>query len=294
MLYEQHQEKQPASAAPASRPVLIGTIQHSPPCLHISFPTFYQISNPQNQKTMGKGKLVFKGEEKAKKKKSSAKKKSGDVESAAVGGGFDVDVAAGGIASARQPDADAAHASDGSLGNALPASGEYQAKDDLHVKSTQSQGPNINIGQGLLSTSSTVVSGHGTAFKTELRVGDAILAHTQKGTEEMRVITMVLSNISASISSAFSSDLKTPTPFKYISKPRDDKRDRTIKMAKARQEQEEVEQRAMGTYGDKGEIVYREKTEHGGYRIKREKATTEMTRSDLLSVREKKKSDRYC
>ena len=242
---------------------------------------------------MGHGKLVFKGEEKAKKKKSSAKRKYGDVDAATVGGGFDVNVAAGGIAPARQPDAVAAHAREGGRGNALPASGEYQAKDNLHEK-TLSQGPSINIGQGLLSTSSTVVSGHGTAFKTELRVGDAILAHTQKGTEEMRVITMVLSNISASISSAFSSDLKTPTSFKYISKPRDDKRDRAIKMAKARQEQEEVEQRAMGTYGDKGEIVYREKTEHGGYRIKREKATTDMTRSDLLSVREKKKSDRYC
>ncbi|KAL3774734.1 hypothetical protein ACHAW5_009560 [Stephanodiscus triporus] len=247
---------------------------------------------------MGRGKLVFKGEEKAKKKKSSAKNKSGGVEFPAFGGGGDVNVAAGaaagGIASARRPVADAAHAHDGGRGSAsLHVSGQYEEKDDLPEK-TQSQGPSINIGQGMLSTSSTVVSGHGTAFKTELRVGDAILAYTQKGAEEMRVITMVLSNISASISSAFSSDLKTPTPFKYINKPRDDKRDRAIKMAKARQEQEEVEQRAMGTYGDKGEIVYREKTEHGGYRIKREKATTEMTRSDLLSVREKKKSDRYC
>jgi len=50
----------------------------------------------------------------------------------------------------------------------------------------------------------------------------------------------------------------------------------------------------MGTYGNKGEIVYREKTSQGSYRIRKEHATTDMSRSDLLAVRAKKKSDRYC
>ena len=153
--------------------------------------------------------------------------------------------------------------------------------------------PQISQGQGTITTSSTVVTGHGTSFKTQLHVGDALLAQTSKG-EEMRVITMVLSPISISISSAFTTDLKTPTQFKYINKPRDVTRESQAKVAKARMEQEEVEQRAMGTYGNKGEIAYRERTEHGSYRIKREQATTDMTRSDLLSVRAKKKSDRYC
>ena len=51
----------------------------------------------------------------------------------------------------------------------------------------------------------------------------------------------------------------------------------------------------MGTYGtNTGEIMYREKTEHGSYRIMREQTDVEMSRSDLLSFRAKKKSDRYC
>jgi hypothetical protein len=105
---------------------------------------------------------------------------------------------------------------------------------------------------------------------------------------------MVLSQVSISISSAFSSDLKTPTQYKYIVKPRDLKRERADKARKAMAEKEEVEARAMGTYGNKGEIIYREKTEHGSYRIRREQTDVEMSRSDLLSVRAKKKSDRYC
>lgn len=153
--------------------------------------------------------------------------------------------------------------------------------------------PSITSGNGLISTSGTVVSGHNTSFKSDLRIGDAIIAMTQKG-EEMRVVTMVLSQVSISISSAFSSDLKTPTQYKYIVKPRDLKRERADKARKAMAEKEEVEARAMGTYGNKGEIIYREKTEHGSYRIRREQTDVEMSRSDLLSVRAKKKSDRYC
>jgi len=215
---------------------------------------------------MAGGKLVFKGEQPpAKKRKSSTKIKSGGIES----------VETGGVA-------------------AFAAADDCTANNKYPSEIKQIQGPSINLGTGLISTSSTVVSGHGTFFKSQLRVGDAILAYTQKGDEEMRVVTMVLSNVSASISSAFSSSISTPMPFKYISKPRDDKRDKATKMEKAKQEQEEVEQRAMGTYGEKGVITYRVKTEHGGYRIKKEKAKSDMTRTDLLSVRAQKKSDRYC
>ena len=105
---------------------------------------------------------------------------------------------------------------------------------------------------------------------------------------------MVLSQISISISSAFSSDLKTPTEFSYINKPRDVKKENAARAQKALEEKEAVERQAMGTYGNNGEIVYREKTEHGSYRIRREIASSEMSRSDLLAIRAMKKSDRYC
>ena len=125
-------------------------------------------------------------------------------------------------------------------------------------------------------------------------MGDALIVRNQNGSDEMRIMTMVISDVSASISSAFTSDLRNPTQFSFISKPRDDKREMAIKAEKARLEKEEVEQRAMGTYGNKGEIVYREKTEHGGYRIRKEMTTKEMSRSELLAARAGKKSDRYC
>ena len=219
---------------------------------------------------MGRGKLKFKGEEKAKKKNKKGTKKKAVASTSAVSATQHQSVAAG-------------------------ASGTYHQaiNHESAASSSAHKSPQICVGQGTITTSSTVVTGHGTSFKSQLNVGDALLAQTSKG-EEMRVIKMVLSQISISISSPFSSDLKNPTQFKYINKPRDVNRESQAKAAKARIEQEEVERRAMGAYGSKGEIVYRERTEHGSYRIKREQASTDMTRSDLLSLRAKKKSDRYC
>jgi len=243
---------------------------------------------------MGRGKLVFKGEKKSKKKDGSAKVKYERGES--VGRGK---IGAGGRDSGSTQhldlDVDAtttlAPSRDGDVG---ASTGDGDQTRSTQPDKFHNQGPQVQKGQGLITSSATVITGHGTAFKNELRVGDAILVRNQKGSDEMRIITMVLSNASASISSAFTSDLRNPTQFNYINKPRDDKREMAAKAEKARLEKEEVEQRAMGTYGNKGEIVYREKTEHGGYRIRKEKATTEMSRSDLLAARAGKKSDRYC
>jgi hypothetical protein len=240
---------------------------------------------------MGRGKLVFKGEKKIKKKDGSAKIKYERGES--VGRGM---AGAGGSGSdsgsTQHLDLDVDATTTLALsryGDVGASTGDGDQPDKIH-----NQGPQVQKGQGLITSSATVITGHGTAFKNELRVGDALLVRNQKGSDEMRIITMVLSNASASISSAFTSDLRNPTQFNYINKPRDDKREIAAKAEKARVEKEEVEQRAMGTYGNKGEIVYREKTEHGGYRIRKEKATTEMSRSDLLAARAGKKSDRYC
>mmetsp|Transcript_12076 Transcript_12076/g.20934 ORF Transcript_12076/g.20934 Transcript_12076/m.20934 type:complete len:248 (-) Transcript_12076:164-907(-) len=247
---------------------------------------------------MGRGKLVFKGEEKkAKKKKTgSSKKKSAIKTENSLG------LAAGAGEGAAGNSEELIGSASSSIGgstqqinvdnNAFPI-GNGQPAVDL-ASETKSKGPKIKSGQGLITTSQCVCQGHGTTFQTQLRAGDAIIARTQAGGEEMRVITMVLSDVSISLSSPFSSNLSTPTPFNYIKKPRDEKKEKAAHAQLARREQEEVETRAMGTYGNKGEIIYREKTEHGGYRIRKERATTDMSRSDLLAVRAKKKSDRYC
>lgn len=235
---------------------------------------------------MGRGKLVFKGEEKAKKKKkSSVKKQSGEYEAT-------MSSSAGGPSSTMQQQQRVTDT--GAAPIATVAKEESAASMTNKSSSAQIVTPKISNGQGLLTTSGTVVSGFGTAFKSQLRSGDAILICNEKGIEEMRVITMVLGDISISVSSAFSCNIKTPSPFKYISKPRNDMKEKAMKVAKARQEKEAIEHRAMGTYGGEKEIIYREKTEQGSYRIKREKASEDMGRSDLLAVRAKKKSDRYC
>jgi len=231
---------------------------------------------------MGKGKLKFKGDDKkAKKKKSSSKNKSSGISSgieghASLANNND-------MSTQHQADATASTSNNISL-DSKPAT----------VAQQQNEGPKISTGQGLITTSSTVVSGHGTSFKAELRVGDAIIVQNDKGIEEMRVITMVLSSVSISLSSSFSTNVKTPSPYKYISKPRNDKRDKARKIALQKAEKEEIETRAQGTYGGEKEIVYREKTAHGGYRIRKEQASGDMGRSDLLAYRSKKKSDRYC
>lgn len=230
---------------------------------------------------MGRGKLVFKGEKKSKRKESSVKIKYDTSDSNAA---VKMDESCG-SGSTQYLDASAID---------LPRDGDVAASTGDQLSGSvpdtmNNKCPEVKIGQGLIISSSTVISGHGTAFKHELRAGDALIVRN-----EMRVITMVLSNTSASISSSFSSDVRNPTQFNYINKPRDDKKEKAIKAEKARQEKEEVEQRAMGTYGNKGEIVYREKTEHGGYRIRKEKVEREMSRSDLLVARAGKKSDRYC
>ena len=233
------------------------------------------------------GKLKFKGEAKKKSKKSSKNKLSSPDAHQSTSTDSTTQ-------NQQQQQQDLSYAGGASVARGGDSGTSNNDNNESAIATSHNKNPQISEGQGFITTSSTVVTGHNTTFKTQLNVGDAILAQTTKG-EEMRIVKMVLSNVSISISSAFSSDLKTPTVFKYINKPRDVAREKAAKVAKARLEQEEVEQRAMGTYGNKkGEIVYRERTEHGSYRIKREQATTDLSRSDLLAVRAKKKSDRYC
>jgi len=113
--------------------------------------------------------------------------------------------------------------------------------------------------------------------------------------EEMRVVTMRLSDTSAAISTAFSSDLQCPTEYRYISKPRDVVREKSKRLEDQERAKTEVD-RSFGTYGG-GDLVYRERTINGGYRIRREKISVGsgvLSRGELLDRRLGKKSDKYC
>ena len=143
--------------------------------------------------------------------------------------------------------------------------------------------------------------GHeGSSFLSELAVGDAIVVqHPTSLTEEARIVRMVLSDISISISSAFSSDLITATKFEYLSAPKK-AIDVSAEQGRKRQRALKEEDAAFGTYkGDGGTTVtYRVRRggAHGGYNIVTEtvKAGESMSRAQLLDKRTKMKSDRFC
>ena len=143
--------------------------------------------------------------------------------------------------------------------------------------------------------SGTVVTGHDTKFQTKdkLRPGDALLVH-----DEMRVLTMVLSDRSISLSTPLTQSVITPTPYTYIKKPRNTHNEHATTVQEQHNLQLAQEQNAVGTaaYGnaDGTEFVYREVTENGSYRIRREQLQHDVGRTDLCYMRTKKKADKYC
>jgi len=238
---------------------------------------------------MGKGALVFKGD-KPKSKSKKSKKSSKKSKHSGGGSGGDDD------GHERRP------VSSPSAAAAAQHTGSTSAEATYASAAVAAPQPHIEEGIGRITASGTVLTGHGTQLKKQgIRAGDAILVSVD-GKEEMRVLTMVLSEGSASLSTPFGISLKSPTEFQYIQKPRDVAKERADKARKIRMTKEEEVRSAFGTYGsgvDSGngaatEFVYREVTEHGSYRIKKEKVDGGVSRGDLLTMRTKKKSDKYC
>jgi hypothetical protein len=225
---------------------------------------------------MGKGKLVFKGEKDAKKKKKKTKH-SPEVAQAQP---FDLSSENSALLNACQ-------------GDIYPT--------NIAQKQIDSS-PKIQIGDGLVTSSSIVITGYETSFLKTLNVGDAILVNVElkDGTtrEEMRVLTMRLSDTSASISSAFTEDVSRPTSYRYITKPKNTQKEKLEEEKKDKYSKEELNRNAFGTYTSDGssgkQFVYRERTEHGSYRIKREAVSENVSRTKLLEMRAQKKSDKYC
>jgi hypothetical protein len=221
---------------------------------------------------MGRGLLVFKGEEKAKKKKKKSKLSSSKKE----------DVAAA-----------VAEKNERSQRNVADAAPPSSAKPGAGASKETAPVPQIKDGTGQITVSGTVVTGYDTRFGREINVGDALLVTIDRQ-QEMRVVTMRLSDISLNLSSAFSQNVTRPVSFQYIPKPRDKAREAARAESDRVKRAAEEELQAAGTYGRKDELVYREKTQSGSYQIRREKVDQAATRGDLLNMRTKKKSDKYC
>lgn len=130
-----------------------------------------------------------------------------------------------------------------------------------------------------------------------LKLFTVIITHPTTLAEEMKIVRIVVSNTSMSISSAFSSDLISTTPFRYIRAPKEAKPATAAggdEAARARSREDS----ANGTYASNGgeKFVYRVKKEgsFGGYKIVTETTTSKTDREALLDMRSKKKSDRFC
>jgi hypothetical protein len=216
---------------------------------------------------MGRGLLVFKGDKNPKKKKKKPKHDRGAAESA-----------------------DATLAASPAAPSAVTSTERTERKPP---PVPQAAGPKISTGRGKLTTSGTVVTGHGTKFAKDLRQGDALLVRVGEDQEEMRVITMLLSDISINLSSPFSQNVTQPLAFRYIAKPRNTQREAREALADAAQEAVEEEAKASGA-GSSQELVYRERTVHGSYRIRRKQLDSDISREDMLNMRSKKTSDKYC
>jgi len=162
--------------------------------------------------------------------------------------------------------------------------------------------PTKQVGKGRIITSGTSVMGQGnTRFLQELTNGDCIIVqHPTSLRDETRIVTMVLSNMSISISSPFSTDLISGARFEFIKappKPVDLKEEKRKKKRKKLDEQKA----AFGTYanmtgsGRNMSFTYRVKKAGLGmsYDIITE-TTGKLSREQLLNKRSKKKSDRMC
>ena len=226
---------------------------------------------------MGRGKLIFKGDnpKKLKKKKKKDKHEKNHVEKSS------------------------AITSETTLHpNHIISSTSNVAM--ISPKNEDRKQPQIKVGKGKITSSGTVLTGHGTNFMSTLQPGDAIILMIGKK-EQMRIITMRLSDTSAAISTPFSESIKSPASYSYVCKPRDQKKEAKKQMDKAKADSEELNRSAFGTYAstdagnaDTNYMVFRERTELGNYRIRKEAVEGDVSRTSLLEMRTTKKSDRYC
>ena len=183
------------------------------------------------------------------------------------------------------------HAEAGAAGGGGAEEEEEEGDDEFKV----------STGTGRLSSSGTAVMGHETKFMDELAVGDAlVITHPSTLVDETRIVKMVLSNVSISISSPFSTDLVTTCTFRYISAPKVEESDDAKRAAEKRMKMTR-EDTAVGDYAGAGgtTLVYRKKKEgnvggSNGYTIVTERLAEEKTRTELLEMRSKFKSDRHC
>ena len=207
---------------------------------------------------------------------------------AVVGGRlkFKGDSSGGAAAKPKRKRDEGSSISGGSSSKAVDAPG---AAEELHDVTVQA-------GIGRFTSSGTTIHGFDTVFMDQLSVGDAIIiSHPTSLCEETKVVRMVLSNVSISVSSPFSTDLISTTAFSFVKAPKTTKEEVAAQDQRKRERLHNDEKTAVGTYASDGgtQFVYRVKSA-GGYKIIKESTGGHVTRGELLDMRSKKKADRHC
>lgn len=234
----------------------------------------YSIKKSFRISTMGRrGMLVFKGDKPKKKKSKKIKHSTKNEEKQEA-----VTTTSSERASLPTP-----------AGTPLAVASSQEAR----ASSSSVSVPSVKPGSGKITTSGAVVTGHGTKFERELSQGDAMIVEID-GQQEMRVVKMRLSGTSCGISSAYSVNLSLPTPYSIIRKPRDERKEARLRSQEKLVSEQEAEKQAQGTFAGNNTLVYRERTEHGSYRIQKVGLEQSLSRGELLSMRTKKTSDKYC
>ena len=156
-------------------------------------------------------------------------------------------------------------------------------------------------GTGRILTSGSTVYGKNTLFFKEIKIGDALFVkHPTSLKDEIRVVKMILSDISISLSSSFSSDLISNQMFCILKQPELRAEDQEAALEALQQAKvaktADVHAAAYGTYGGTNKVTMRVKSgsAFGGYKIVTINADKKMSRSDMLNMRAGKKGDRMC
>lgn len=183
---------------------------------------------------------------------------------------------------------------DGEVGSSSAANGEQLV---------ESEEVPVVEGAGRIVTTTNTIHGFETKFKEELEVGDTVMIHHPVSLEvEMRVVTGILSQRSATVHSAFSKDLVSTMEYHI-------RKDSLKLQEKAKAQLEEGDdpellqdaaskelQRQLDKKLKKQSRIstVREKTGMWGYKVVSKKLGKEATAEDLLDERCKQGRDKYC
>mmetsp|Transcript_58821 Transcript_58821/g.102946 ORF Transcript_58821/g.102946 Transcript_58821/m.102946 type:complete len:216 (+) Transcript_58821:82-729(+) len=158
-------------------------------------------------------------------------------------------------------------------------------------------------GTGRIVTTTNTIHGFESKFKEELEVGDTVMIHHPVSLEvEMRVVTGILSQRSATVHSAFSKDvvstmeyhirkdsLKLQEKAKAQLEEGDDPE--TLQDAASKELQRQLDKKLKK---QSRIVTVREKTGMWGYKVTSKKLSKEASAEDLLDERCKQGRDKYC